>query len=284
MGKDIAQMDIQDAIEATQELGIKSTPTVRNTLASTRKYAQWCVYNETFPDCGNGFCDIKTADVEYSSPRVFFLNEDDLLTSLHQVCEFDEGKSEIPYMILCWLGLSKDSIIDLKSSQVDLEKGIIYAGDGSVLVRGISERLREALSEYASCKSATRQFGAVQRTVVKDMGTDRFLRKMISPNPSSKNTGAGLPYKIDVLDTLVSRLNVKYAEQHHEKDKITPKNAMDSGRLFRLFMTECEIGDDVTSARNKKFFDNVMHITEKSRRKDYVNMYKKYKAARLKSL
>ena len=284
MGKDIAQMDIQDAIEAAQEIEVKSTGTLKNILASTRKYAQWCVNNEIFPDCGAGFCDIKTADVEYSSPNIYFLNEDDLLSSIHQVCEFDVGKPEVPYMVLCWLGLTKDDIISLKDSQVDLDDGIIYSHDGNILVRNISERLIGVLTQYASCKKATRQFGAGARPLMKDMSVDTFIKKMIPVNSSIDDNGAGVPYKIGALDALVSNLNTKYKEFHPGKDKITPNNALDSGRLFRLFMSECETGDDVTSTRNKKLFDKEMHITEKSRRSDYVSMYKKYKAARLKSL
>ncbi len=284
MGKDIAQMDIHDAIEATQELKIKGNTTLKNTLVSARKYVRWCIDKEAFPDCATGFDEIKSSDVKYSSPNIFFMNEDDLINSMHQVCEFNLGRPEVPYMILCWIGLDKNDIIGLRDQQVDLENRVIYSTDGKVLIRGMSDEVVNALSMYVSCQKATRQFGAGPRTLIKDTSVNTFIKKMIPINVKSDDSGIGIPYKIGALDSLVTNLNTKYQSFHPGYDKITPKNALDSGRLFRLFMKECEIGDDVTSPKNQKLFDSIMHTEDKQQRTNYVSMYKKYKAARLKSL
>lgn len=285
MGKDIAQMDIQDAIEATQELGIKSTPTVKNTLASTRKYAQWCVNNKAFPDCGAGFCDIKTADVEYSSAKVFFLNEDELLSSIKTVRDIENGEVEVPYLIFCWLGVDKKTIRTMKDFQVDLENRIIYSADGEVLVRDFSYKIRDILMAYKKCRVSIKYYGGSPSESYKDMSVDTFLKHFFTEKvmKAGSDKNIGKPFTVDAIRGATDRISADYEEKFGVR-KLTPKNVETSGCLSRLLIAEIELGDDITAPKNRRLFDSIMKLTDKSRRNDYVSMYKKYKVARLKAI
>jgi len=282
-GKDIAQMDIYDAIEATQELGIMKPSTLKTVLTSTRKYAKWCTNEGIFSDCGSGFCDIKTADIEYSSAKIFFLGEDDLLSSIKAVRDIENGEVEVPYLIFCWLGIDKKMIRTMKDSQVDLENRVIYSTDGKVLVRDFSYKIRDVLMVYKKCRVSVKYYGGAPSESYKDMSVDTFLKhfftEKVLKTGSDKNIGK--PFSAGAIRGAVGRISADY-EEKFGVSKLTPKNVETSGCLSRLLIAEIELGDDITAPKNRRLFDSIMKLTDKSRRNDYVSMYKKYKAARLK--
>ena len=273
--KDIAQMDFNEAIVAAQKIHARSKSTLKNVLASTRKYVFWCIENGVFPDCGKGFSDITTKDVECVDPDVFILSENDLISSMRKACDFSECSPGVPYLLFTWLGMDKKDIIELKDSQVDLEKRVVYGRNGELLIRDFSENIRDILEDYRNCK-VTYMYGT-NKPIYRDMSLDTFLKRF-----TTKPSYIGRPYSISAVEGQVSIMNEAYREVCHES-KLTPLNVARSGRFFRLFITEYTLGDDITADRNRALFDEIMKSAGKSQRsrKDDINMYKEYKKARL---
>ena len=284
-GMDIAQMDIDDAIEVTQNLGIRSTSTLTNTLVSIRKYVNWCIKEEAIPNCGNGFSDINSADVAYSKPSIFFLNEDDLLRSLSLVRDLDNGEPEVPCIIFSWLGIDRKIFQDIKDSQVDLDRRIIYGEGGRVLVSDFSSKIRDALLRYRNCMVSVKYYGGRPSYSHKDLSVDTFLKHFFTEKvlKEGSDEDIGKPFTRPAIVGALGRLSADYTERFGTK-KMTAKNAEVSGRLSKLLIADIDLGSDITSEANRKEFDSIAGCKSKKKRSDFISMYRKYRDARLKSL
>lgn len=271
--KDIVQMTKDEAVNAVVSMNINETSSVRSALSYLKNYARWCQEARVFENVDAGILSVNVADIDLSSGLSMVLFRDDraLLSALRQVMPFDEGRFEIPGMILSWLGLSRAEIDSLKDEQVDLDARTIRDPSGNIIVHGFSDEIHEALDQYVRCRVRyiVGGRGGKPYPMYKDFTFDRFLKRFYAPDSTKKKKAVSA----GDVQSLLNRRNEEY-EALGNPPRLTLRNAWRSGCFYRLWQVE-KTGVDVCAPKNKEILES---ITRKLKaRRDVVNTYQAYK-------
>ena len=275
LGKDLVSFTPDEVDAAVSHLLIVETGTLRNILALLRKYAVWCSRTRVLPVADNGFLILTESDIDLApnQRRMLFKDERVLLSALRQVMPFDEGRPEIPAMLLSWLGLSRTEIDLLKDDWVDLDARTIQGPSGNIIVNGFSDEIHEALNQYVRCKVryVVGGRGGKPYPLYKDFTFDTFLKQFYSPN-STKTVKA---LTVNAVQSTLNQKNQKY-ENLGNPPRLTLTNAWNSGCYYRLWEIE-KTGVDICAPSQLERFNAVTR--EIKARQDAVNTYQVYKRA-----
>lgn len=180
-GLDVAEMDKKLCLEMLQNVGINEFGGVRNYISRLKKYTKWCKENSVFASIPGGVFEISPDDVDItdSLKGILFKDEFELLDSIRVVRDFDSGCPEVAAFCLYWLGVTKDEVVLLKDTDVDLDNRVIH-GQNGVISEGFSDAICDILTRYRNCKWSTRQNGTRIMRVRKDLSVDTFLKRMLA--------------------------------------------------------------------------------------------------------
>lgn len=271
VGKDAAQMCFNEARNFAKYANITETESSKNIISILKKYTEWCKKTNVISGVSDGFLTVKIDDVDLSEnlSKILFKDDIDLVNSMRSLVSFDDGFIEPVVLVLAWSGVSRDELLVLKDSDVDLDSRVIYGNSGEIIVAGLTDCVCDILTRYRDCKRSQRDARNGSHDVEKDMSNDRFLKKML-PHKSKK---FGQPYTMNQIDTLISKMGARYEEMGNPR-RHTFINAWRSGRFHKLMLVE-KSGVDVFDAKNKKVVEGVFR-----NQKNYYNalrMYKFYK-------
>ena len=272
-GKDIAEMDFDEANRTLLSDKVYSLTAIDAQKSVLKQYVKWCRDNFIFENIPGGVLKVKITidDVTHAVSQKLFRDESDLLYSIKKVRSFDEGNPEIAVVILAWLGLELEQILELQDSQVDLENGKIFATDGSILVSEISQQLRDILQMYARCESAERMNGTTKYEVIKDRSYPNFIKCM----RSRTSTQMGRRLELKAVREMFNRISRDYVELGYES-RFAYTNVLSSGRLNRLLQMELS-GVDILDSKNAAVVEAVFNGNKKYRSIKWS--YESYKKA-----
>lgn len=272
LSKDIAEMTIEEAREASGEFQLDELSTVYQAGSMVKRYVKWCMSERVFPDIPGGFLFFTPdwVDASVVLRELCFQSEESLLDAIRVVSGYDQGYPDTVGLALSWLGLTKREVLNLKESDVDMEERCVYL-NGEKVVDGFSDRIYEVFQTYLTTDTAQRENGTTIRTVYKDKSTDGFLKKF-NPHGSAK-MGTGISAR--QFDAFLSRAGIKYTDRGNPP-RLTFENVWKSGRLNALFMLE-QSGVDVFAKENE---DIVCKVFRNSKRYSGILwQYRAYKKA-----
>lgn len=268
---DIALMGKDDFLFSLQSVESLRYTSAYTRLDVARNYVKWCIKN-------NVFCDISTAafstkideiDISEALKDILFTSEQELIHALRTVREFDDGYYEVIAAMFAWYGISKQQMLDIKISDVDLDHGFIFVDELGYNVP-ISETSAEILRTYAGTKTATRVAGgSVVRTVYRNDSYDLFLRKFL---PRSQLVSKITQKNLDDTMSIMNRayINVTGAS------RLTISNILDSGALYRVRILEQD-GVDVFNPKHKE--EILKAYRKKAKLHEVLWQYRNYKKA-----
>ena len=271
-GKDIAEMTREESLEVIREIGVSEYSSLRATITAFKNYVNWCQNNRVFKTIPGGFTELKPSDVGLSEELKYtlFKDEEDFLSALKSVREFDQGYPEPPVLCLVWSGLKAKEIIALKDNDVNMETQTVTV-DGGIAVSGFSKAVAEVLQQYIDCKVAERDHYTGWRQVIKDYSTDFFLKRMLPRG----NKDFGKPFGSSQISSAINKLNKKL-EDDGNPARLKPDNVWNSGRYYAMWQAE-QSGIDVTKPGNRQIVEDIFRHS-----KGYysaIHMYKAYKEA-----
>lgn len=271
--KDIAELSYEEAKTAVEKMGIEEIATIRTVISVARAYSEWCQENRIFSNIPDGFKKLSAKDIDLSKAlkEILFKDDTDLIQSIQEVRNLDDGFVDVVVLALCWVGLTREEISALRDKDVDLKDRIIYGTTGEIIALGFSDTICDALQRYVKCRVSTRGNGLTTMQVVKDFSVNSFLKKMCPEN--SKKFGT--EYSRVQIASQVNKLAVRYEELGHPR-RHTITNVWRSGRFHKLWKIE-QTGVDVCDSKNRPVVEQVFR-----NRKNYYNavrMYKWYRQA-----
>lgn len=232
--KDIAEMDFNEAKSAVESADVVEYSTVRSMISALKRYAEWCSELEIFESPGDGVLRLSATDINLDDAyrRMIFHSEEHFLSEVRKVCDFSEGKVTPVILVLMWLGLTAQDILELNDSHVDLESGVIATSNGTV-VSGISNEILEILRIYKNTKTYIRDNRTAPYPVMKDMTVDSFI-KMSYPLNSTK---FGQKNRIEGIRQRVITANRDY-QNIGLPPRLTQKNIIRSALLEKMWHDE----------------------------------------------
>lgn len=260
--KDVCEFSKEEFCAALQDF-FDDVDAVRHATAIIRAYAKW-------HDISSGVFDVVPSDVDLSPSlsRIVVQSPTSLFEEISKVRTFDDGFPEPVLIALAWCGLSWTETISLLDSVVDLER-LEISIDGGILP--IDPEPAEVLRLFRNCKYSYRDNRMGSYQVIKDMTTDKFLKKFLSPNSNK----FGMEFTRSQLDTAMGKLLAVY-EGLGEPPRLSYKNVLRSGGFYRLRNLELS-GVDIFDAKNKALVRQTYRAP-----KDYNSlriMYRFYKRA-----
>lgn len=236
LGKDIAEMDKDTLISVLASVKFSNYNTFVAVLHHLRAYVAWCESQNIFASVSKAVYDISAKDIDFSCgiEEFYFENEEAVFSALRKVRPFDDGFIDPPIYALAWLGVLHKELVDFKDYQVDLERRIIYANDGSIIAENFSDLIKDVLRLYVDCNVSTRANRAAVYEIVKDKSVDTFLKRFFPRG--SKNFGKG--WSMAQIDTQLSTTKRLYEELGF-KESLSFMNVWRSGRFHKLWELEC---------------------------------------------
>lgn len=272
LGKDLGEMDRAEAKEVLNTSGFNEYGTVRNAINVLKHYTTWCKENRVFQMIPGGFLELTAAEIDITDAvrRSYFRDEQDFLSTIRLVREFDQGYPEPVLYCFAWLGLKIREALSLRDDDVNMDNRTICLA-GEIIVDGFSDGIYNLLEQYIDCDSAERGHATGSRLVMKDYSVDFFMKKMLSPN--SKDWGR--VYNYNQMSTAMGRLNRKLKEAGYP-GRLQYEDVWNSGCYNRLWRAE-QSGVDVFATKNRAFVEQIIR-----QMKGYHNtlvMYRIFKKA-----
>lgn len=267
-GKDFAEMNESEAIEALKHIHIKTYGTAFGVLSFVRNYLKWCRENSAFDNLNNSLVSLTVDDIDISDElkTMLFASEDELIGAMRSVRPFDDGYYDVIVVLLVWLGIPQKQITSVKINDVNLSDNVIVF-DGMEIK--FSDSIRDILSLYAKTKTGTRVQADTVRTVYRDDSYDTFVRKFSPPKQLGKKLTNSQ------IEDAVYLLNKAYVERGNDP-KFTAGGIMHSGGLRRVYELEKQ-GMDVFSIKNKNAV--IQAYRAKAKLYEILWLYKNYKKA-----
>lgn len=271
--KDVSQFTVSESEKILEYEDFDDIHRIYTIRFGLSLYIDYCRENNLFEGITGAVLDVVTPSIDPSKAiaKSFFKDEEDLLTSLRKVTQFDNGYPEPVYLALAWLGLERKQIISLTDNQVDLENRKIYNEKGNVIVDGFSDRIFEILNDFATRRTGERENGQTKYTVYKDTSYDRFLKKFNVANSAKM----GKPITDTQISATINKMNVRYVSLGN-KPKLTHSNVWKCGRFYELYELE-QGGIDVFTKENAELVEKVFHNQKKAA--SILWTYKRYKTA-----
>lgn len=218
---------------------------------------------------------ISTRDVDLSARmrELFFKSYEDVLKEFAYY-DFDSGDPLGAATTLCWYGIQPRELVNLYEKQIDIQNGLIFDIDGSIIVRELEPEALRVLQRYKAVKSATRQRGQLETWYVVD--SPYFIRYLKPKSQIRDDTGK--PYTASYFSYAIVRFNNDYENVTGRKSKLSITNVYYSGLFYRLhqyMMTE----PDTEDRRVKLKIRNIMQVSSQVANSDLLNMYSMYKKA-----
>lgn len=267
-GKDLAEMQIYEAVEALKYIHIKTYGTAFGILSFVRSYVKWCAANSVFHNLNTGLSSLTVDDIDISDElkEMLFTSENELISAMRSVRLFDDGYYDIVVALFLWLGIPQKQITSIKINDVNLTDNIITFGD---LTIPFSDSVKDVLSIYAKTKTGTRIKADGVRTVYRDDSFDTFVRKFCP----IKQLGRKLTDS--QIDDALYMLNKAYVD-YGNSPRFTGGSLMQSGALRRVYELE-QRGIDVFSIKNKNAVVQAYRVNAKLY--SILWLYKNYKRA-----
>lgn len=267
-GKDIAEMQISEAIEALKCVHIKTYGTAFGVLSFIRNYIKWCREKSVFNDINTDLAALTVDDIDISGElkAMLFASEDELIKAMRSVRPFDDGYYDVIVVLFVWLGIPQKQITSIKIDDVNLSDNVVVF-DGVDIK--FSDDIKDILSLYAKTKTGTRIKADGARIVYRDDSYDTFVRKFSAPKQLGKKITSSQ------IEDAVYLLNKAYVEQGNNP-KFTSGSIMYSGGLRRVYELEQQ-GVDVFSIKNKNAV--IQAYRAKAKLYEILWLYKNYKKA-----
>ena len=137
MGKDFAEMNKDDAIEAIRNIKIGTYDSAVSVQGFFRNYIKWCEKNNIFTNVNpelKGISAKEDIDSSRYLRKMWFVDESDLISKMRMVRPFNEGYYEVVVLLFAWLGVSQDKILSIMPGDLDLESRRIFLDNGDTVI------------------------------------------------------------------------------------------------------------------------------------------------------
>ena len=269
-GKDIAQMTYAELIITINGFNNWDLRYYYTLMSYLKAYVSWGLENQAFDDVSDDVYRISPVDIDFigAFQKKVFRDEEDFISSIRKVREFNQGYPDVPALMFLWCGFEMKDVPGITDDEVDFTSNTICHGG---FCAHFSENVSKVLKEFSDTKVAYRENASCQYPVYKDLAYDGFIK----PFYPGKSTRISKPVSVSQLNNYIRRANERYGNLGYFQ-KITPKDVWNSGRLNALHIAE-ESGIDILSAENK---DLVFEIIRKPNMYDvFIREYQMFKKA-----
>lgn len=270
--RDLAQMSLKEVIEALGRVNIGTYNTANSLKNFVRKYVLWCHETMAFDNVNLDTKSIKTADIDASRylQNLWFSNEDDLLSKMKTVRDFDNGYYEVVVMIFAWIGIPQEKVLAIRKEDVDIQSRKITIPDTGEIFE-FSDKFAEVISEYANTNIATRKYRGDPPFVYKYDKTGLFVCRFCFPGEEED-----AELTDSKIVTAISKMNQAYEALSDHEGVFTYTNAQKCGAMNRVWQLE-RSGVDVFKMSNKGQLKSAFRLN--SERREILWLYKNYKQA-----
>lgn len=266
---DLAEMTIEDAIEAIRNIKIGTYYSASSAQNLVRGYVKWCFDNRVFSGVNPSLLTISIDDIDPTRymKSIWFKDEEDFIYKMKTVRSFDDGHYEIIVAIFAWLGVDQKDILKICSDDIDFSNKTINIGQTNSVVE-YSDLFAEIISLYVNTNVGYRQHNGEPHKVYKDDSYGSFVAKFTYPEKLGMNKLTESQISCAIRD-----MNRDYSNTGLT-GSFTYSVMSVCGALHRIWMLE-QSGVDVFSIKNKIVLKNTFRI--KAKRNEILWMYGNYK-------
>lgn len=250
-GRNLYEFNSEELRDALSHMGYASVRTLRTELSVLGGYLSWAEKAGLTKGRPAPKVHPYEVDMDEGVRQGMVKDHVDLLQRLSQVYPADQGYAVFPVLCLFWLGFeSMDEILQLRSNQVDLRRGVIYNVDGGVRVYRMQEEIRACLEAYRSAGQGSRVKGRQQCAMAVYADDLGYLIHRMLP---AQSPWKGTPPTAAQLHNQISHFLRKYQEVNGRPCTLTPKSILQSGKCFRIREWEAA-GEELTDAYLREQF------------------------------